>query len=252
MTNLNTFLIFVGIPSMNNLAMTELTTTPDARPALSRVERNKCDKRNRILRAARELFRRQGFHQTTVSEIAELADVGKGTLFLYARSKEDLLVQCFQEDVGRSIERAFATAPEAPFVEQVMHVFGVMIEQNRRDIELARVFVKEMAFVTGDRQGIREVMSGFYKSMETLIEQAQARGEITGEVTASVLARNLFALYFSRLLNWLGWGAAPPETSHPSLRQMIETQLLGLRKTPTTMPRRRGRTPQTQKQRSVP
>jgi AcrR family transcriptional regulator len=229
---------------MNNLTVTEVTTTPEAQPVLSRAERNKCDKRNRILRAARELFRRQGFHQTTASEIAELADVGKGTLFLYARSKEDLLVQCFQEDVGHAIERAFATVPEAPFLDQVMHVFGVMIEQNRRDTEFARVFVKEMAFVTGDRQRIHEVMAGFYKSMGTLIELAQQRGEITGEVSASVLARNLFALYFLRLLNWLGWGAAPPETSYPSLRQMVETQLFGLRTAVKTAPSRRRKTRQ--------
>ncbi|MEW6300663.1 MAG: TetR/AcrR family transcriptional regulator [Thermodesulfobacteriota bacterium] len=236
---------------MNTLAETEVAPAPTARPALGRVERNKRDKRNRILRAARELFRRKGFHQTTTSEIAELADVGKGTLFLYAHSKEDLLVQCFQEDVGRSIERAFATVPQAPFLDQVMHVFGVMIEQNRRDMELARVFVKEMAFVTGDRQGINEVVGGFFKQMTALIERAQQRGEITGEVSASVLARNLFALYFSRLLNWLGWGAPSPEASKPSLRQMIETQLLGLRKTTKTRLRRRGRTAPTRKQRTV-
>ncbi len=235
---------------MNNSAETELITVAETRPALSRAERNKCDKRNRILRAARELFRRQGFHQTTVSEIAELADVGKGTLFLYARSKEDLLVQCFQEDVGHAMEHAFATAPETPFLDQVMYVFGVMIEQNRRDMELARVFVKEMAFVTGDRQRIHEVMIGFYESMGTLIERAQQRGEISGEVTASVLARNLFALYFLCLLNWLGWGAAPPETSHPSLRQMVETQLLGLRPASKAAPSRH-RKPQRTKRRST-
>lgn len=227
---------------MNNLAATESTTTPETRPALSRAERNKCDKRNRILGAARELFRRKGFHQTTVSEIAELADVGKGTLFLYARSKEDLLVQCFQEDVGHAIEYAFATIPEAPFLDQVMHVFGVMIEQNRHDKELTRVFVKEMAFVTGDRKRIDEVMGGFFEQMTALIKRAQARGEITDEVSTLVLARNLFALYFLRLLKWLGGGAAPPETSYPSLHQMVETQLLGLHTAIKAAPSRRRKT----------
>jgi len=135
-------------------------------------------------------------------------------------------------------------------LDQVLHVFGVMIEQNRRDVELARVFVKEMAFVSGDRQGVNEVMTGFYKRMTTLIERAQEHGEITHEVSPVVLAHNLFALCFSRLLVWLGWGAASPEASQPSLRQMIETQLLGLRKTTKAIPLRRGRTPQTQKQRA--
>lgn len=122
-----------------------------------------------------------------------------------------------------------------------------MIEQNRSDVELARVFVKETAFVPGDRQGINEVMTGFYQRMAALIERAQARGEVTGEVTASVLARNLFALYFLRLVIWLGWKAASPEASKPSLRQMVETQLFGLRSVPKAAPSRREKTRQTQK-----
>jgi len=95
-------------------------------------------------------------------------------------------------------------------VDQVLHVFGVMIEQNRSDVKLAR-------------------------------------GEVTGEVTASVLARNLFALYFLRLVIWLGWKAAAPEASKPSLRQMVETRLFGLRSVPKAAPSRRGKTRQTQK-----
>jgi hypothetical protein len=122
-----------------------------------------------------------------------------------------------------------------------------MIEQNRRDVELARVFVKETAFVTGDRQGITNVMTGFYQWMTALIESALARGEVTGEVTASVLARNLFALYLLRLVVWLGWGAAPPEAGNPSLRQMVETQIFGLCNATKAAPCRRGKTRQTQK-----
>jgi tetracycline repressor-like protein len=69
------------MPIFRRNPFTEVVTPPNVRPVLGRAERNKCDKRNRILRATRELFRRKGFHQTAVSEIAELADVGKGTTF---------------------------------------------------------------------------------------------------------------------------------------------------------------------------
>ena len=74
---------------------------------VGRAERNKRDKRARLIAAARELFRTKGFEQTTTSEIAERADVGKGTLFFHARSKDELLVMVFQEDMGRTINRAF-------------------------------------------------------------------------------------------------------------------------------------------------
>src|SRR5712691_3389600 len=78
---------------------------------IGRAARSKLDKYERIKRAARELFRRKGFHETTTSEIATLADVAKGTVFFHAGTKESLLVMFFQEDVGRSIDHAFATVP---------------------------------------------------------------------------------------------------------------------------------------------
>jgi TetR/AcrR family transcriptional regulator, cholesterol catabolism regulator len=195
---------------------------------IGRAERNKRDKRERLIRAARELFKTKGFQSTTTSEIAELADVAKGTLFFHAKSKESLLVMMFQEEVGDAINRAFAKVPDAPFIEQLMHVFEVMLRQNQRDVDLARVFVKELAFVRGERHGIDLVMAGFFDKLGSLIERAKDRGEVAVDVDAALLGHNLFALYFVFLMLWLGSGAAAPEAPMPSLRAMIELQLQGV------------------------
>jgi AcrR family transcriptional regulator len=58
-----------------------------------------------MIRAARQLFQSKGLHATTTSEIAELADVAKGTLFFHATSKDALLVTIFQKDVARPYVR---------------------------------------------------------------------------------------------------------------------------------------------------
>ncbi|HKN02081.1 MAG TPA: helix-turn-helix domain-containing protein [Candidatus Binataceae bacterium] len=210
---------------------------------IGRAERNKRDKHERIIAAARELFRTRGFDQTTTSEIAELADVGKGTLFFHAGSKDELLVMVFQEDMGRTIERAFATVPNAPFLDQAMHVFNVMLKQDRRDLELTRIFVKELAFVKGDHHGIDAVTEMFFGRMSVLIEQAQRRGEIKPSVDPALLAYNLFALHFSFLVVWVGSGLREPDPAKPSLRQMLELQLAGLLESPAALPRRKTRQP---------
>jgi TetR/AcrR family transcriptional regulator, cholesterol catabolism regulator len=199
---------------------------------VGRAERNKRDKRARLIAAARELFRTKGFEQTTTSEIAERADVGKGTLFFHARSKDELLVMVFQEDMGRTINRAFATVPKAPLLDQAMHVFNAMLKQNQRELDLARIFVKELAFVKGDHHGIDVVMEAFFSRMSVLIERAQGRGEIRASVDPALLAYNLFALHFSSLVVWLGTGLRAPDPSKPSMRQMLELQLLGLLESP--------------------
>jgi len=197
---------------------------------LGRAERNKRDKRERLIRAARELFRTKGFEATTTSEIAELADVAKGTLFFHAKSKEELLVMMFQEEIGRTIDRAFATVKGETFFDQAMYVFGSMQEHNRRDIELARIFVKELPFVKDKRQDVDEIPEKFFDKMSLLIEAAKERGEIVQDVDSRLLAYNLFALSYVFTLLWLGSGQRSPERRSPSLEEILSLELKGITK----------------------
>src|SRR5260370_42018218 len=88
-----------------------------------RIERSKRDKLERIKRAARKLFGRKGFEATTTREIAAAADIGAGTLFLYAGSKEDLLVLLFREEIGSGGHEALARMPSRPLRGQAPHRF---------------------------------------------------------------------------------------------------------------------------------
>ena len=194
---------------------------------IGRAERNKRDKRERLIRAARELFRTKGFEATTTGEIAEAAAVSKGTLFFHAKSKEALLVMMFQEEVGEAIDRAFEKVPDSPFIDQLVHIFDIMLHQNLRDLELARIFVKELAFVRGERHGIDVVMDKLFRKLDVLIERATDRGELARDIDAALLGHNLFALYFVFLMLWLGSGAHAPQQRHPTLRAMLELQLSG-------------------------
>src|SRR3954451_7430041 len=76
-------------------------------PARSREDREAAkkrrggDKRERILRAAVKVFARNGFHATRVSEVAKAAGVADGTIYLYFKSKEELLVSLFDDRVSK-------------------------------------------------------------------------------------------------------------------------------------------------------
>src|SRR3954451_14678674 len=105
----------------------------------SRTERKKREKLTRILGTARQLFERKGFDATTMREIAAKADIGHGTLFLYARSKEELLVAMFRDEVGRAVDEAIATVPaRRPVVDQLLHILGALITHHERNVALAR------------------------------------------------------------------------------------------------------------------
>lgn len=194
-----------------------------------RIERSKRDKLERIKRAARKLFRRKGFEATTTREIAAAADIGAGTLFLYAGTKEDLLVMLFREDMDRVVSDAFATMPSRPLLDQLLHLFGSMIALHERDRDLARMFVKELPFVEDRRHGIAEMMATIYGGISNLIDQAKLRGELRDDVPATPLAYSLFALYYFQLQRWLG---GDPVTGHQRDERLgiaLKLQLDGLR-----------------------
>src|SRR5579863_8077672 len=80
---------------------------PTPRPG--RRERHRVEMRDRIYRAALRLFAERGFLETTVEDITEAADVGKGTFFNYFPTKEHVL-GCYGQERIHEIERSLEKA----------------------------------------------------------------------------------------------------------------------------------------------
>ena len=75
------------------------------------------DKRRRILEAAVGVFARKGYFAARVSDIAKRAGVADGTIYLYFRNKEDILVRLFDEVMSEHVEEAreaVRALPSAP------------------------------------------------------------------------------------------------------------------------------------------
>lgn len=114
---------------------------------VSRRERNKQDKLRRITRAAQELFAEHGVGDVTTQQVAERADVGVGTLFLYARTKGELLLlahnSSYEDALARGAERAAAAVD---VLTAVMAVVEEVVACNRQQPENGRAYLREMVF----------------------------------------------------------------------------------------------------------
>ena len=130
-------------------------------------ETNKQDKRERLSRAARELFSEQGFDDTTMRQIAERAGIGVGTIFLYAPDKQGLLFLLFSDAVLDVQRQAFASLPTqisvaavrpsdgspassdaaSLLLEQLVHIFSSFYRYYEADRRLSRLFIKELLFL---------------------------------------------------------------------------------------------------------
>src|SRR4030043_1596087 len=64
------------------------------------------DKHERILKAALKVFAEKGFYNTRISEIAKEANVADGTIYLYFKKKDDILISLFEEEFGQIVENA--------------------------------------------------------------------------------------------------------------------------------------------------
>jgi AcrR family transcriptional regulator len=171
-----------------------------------RRERNKREKRDRIVATAHSLFHEQGYANTTVQQISKGANIAAGTLFLYAKSKEDLLVLVFTNEMMELIENAYREIdPGLPFLDQVSALFKRFIAYHARDVGIARELIREITFLSNrDRAAdLVAITQAILDKLASFIDRAAERRELDARVDREVLASCLFAVYYQQLQTWL-------------------------------------------------
>src|SRR5688572_11175374 len=132
-----------------------VTTTP-----VGRRERNKQEKLERITAAARELFTEHGVDDVTTQQIAEKADIGTGTLFLYAKTKGELLLLVQNSSYADALEEGEAAAESIPdALDAVMAIVRPVVECNRAQIDNGRTYLREIVFGDLDEPHHREALA---------------------------------------------------------------------------------------------
>ena len=195
-----------------------------------RRERQRVRTLAKITRAARTLFARKGFDATTTQEIAAKADIGTGTLFNYAKTKEDLLLLVFREEMDVVVEQAFATIPrKRDLIDQLLHVFDAFVAYHQRDVEIAHALIRQLSSVNAPetRDDIMIFLRGLISRISALIKAAQERGELRSGIPRGILAHNLFSIYYRLLQEWLG-EYITYEQYVARIRPALELQLSGL------------------------
>lgn len=166
--------------------------------------RDPSDKRERILRAAIRVFARKGFYATRVSEIAKAAGVADGTIYLYFKNKDDVLISLFQERVGRLVEelRREASA-DAPVLERLNRIIAIQLGQleGRRDLaEVVTVNLRQSTKLL--KQYAVPLFTQYMSVVAQLVEEGQAKGELRADVSPDVVARALWGSLDGVLLTW--------------------------------------------------
>jgi len=181
-------------------------------------ERQKTERRRRIEAAARAVFREKGYEAATTREIAARAEVSIGTLFAYAADKRDLLAMVYRDELHVLTETTFATVPpDAPLLDQLMHVLTARYAYWSSDPALARHAVRETfaaiypasAAAPGGEAPPEELLRA---RLTDLIAGGQRAGRVTADDEAELIARVVLDIYLSENRAWL----AEPEPDLPT------------------------------------
>ena len=193
---------------------------------LGRRERNKQQKLDRITAAADELFTEHGVDEVTTQQIADKADIGTGTLFLYARTKGELLLLVQNAHYAEALERGRADAEAAPStLDAVMCIVRPIVECNRVQVDNGRTYLREMVF--GDPA---EPHHGTALSIVTQTEEAiagvLAREKSSGSGDAATTAHIISAIMFLSMAASVN-AALSTEAIAQDIRTQISVLLLG-------------------------
>lgn len=193
----------------------------------NRRERRRAEMRERIIRAALGLFSERGVAATTVEDITNEADVGKGTFFNYFPSKEDILAHLCQLQMGK-IREFVARSLDSPMpMERVMYELALtLVEEFGNSPALAQNILAALFSSESARQRMGSDIVEDREVLARLMAARQHRGEIRHDLSSMELA-----LQFQRALfgTTVLWSLEPSEPLHNCLKQMSSVLWRGIR-----------------------
>jgi TetR/AcrR family fatty acid metabolism transcriptional regulator len=163
------------------------------------------DKRDRILASAMRVFAQKGFFGAKVSDIALDAGVADGTIYLYFRSKDDILISLFEDQMARANEALRGAMSHGPgAVDKLRRFIGAyveMAEQNPHAVEVFTIELRQSAKFMKEYQNPR--FAEFLKLIAQVIADGQKAGELRADVPAPLAARALFGALDELALWWV-------------------------------------------------
>lgn len=163
------------------------------------------NKREAILRAATRVFARNGYFSSKVADIARAADVADGTVYLYFKSKEEILHSIFDQNMAEAIAacRQLIENSRDPR-EKLRRIATLHLQRLGADRDLAVVFQVELR---GSTKFMQEFSAaGFAEYLDLLrkiFEEGQRAGVFRKDLNAKVVSKILFGALDEMATNWI-------------------------------------------------
>jgi TetR/AcrR family fatty acid metabolism transcriptional regulator len=162
------------------------------------------DKRERILVAAERIFARHGFFAARVSEIAREAGVADGTIYLYFKSKDDLLISLFEnrmKQVNEKLRLAIADRPPAEQLRAFIRTYLQLVSEEPTAAEVLTIELRQSSKFMKEYDNPQ--FADFLRMLGGIIADGQARGELDPAIPSHIAARMIFGIVDELALAWV-------------------------------------------------
>ena len=162
-------------------------------PELSRRERKKLETRDRIYSSAMQLFQMQGFEETSIEQITQQADVGKGTFYNYFASKEAVVM----EFSTKGFKNLLNSEREKPY-SGLRDRLNILLQ----DWATFMINNHEMAWVTVRNRDGADYDLGLHYGIQAILNLGQKNGEINRSFDSAFLAESLEGMMLQHFMSW--------------------------------------------------
>ena len=163
------------------------------------------DKRELILKAATKVFAQNGFFNSQVADVAKVAGVAAGTVYLYFQGKDDLLVSIFERSMREALDEGrTATDGIADPSERLRRIAHMHLGRLGRDRNLAVVFQIELRHSVKFMERFSETfLQDYFKLIRQAIADGQQGGAFRKDISATTATKIFFGALDEMATNWV-------------------------------------------------
>jgi len=174
-------------------------------PGEGRMERKKKETRQKIIEVAMDLFQRQGFNNTTMEQIAEVADIARKTLYNHFPVKEaivDEYVNGISEGLAKTTFDNLRNLPDTR--TRLLAALDKAYEWVEINPEITGICLGYRLKNIYQGSGYSDGETGTQRTMAEIIRYGQKAGEIRRDISIKILVMQLDILRGAVVLDWLG------------------------------------------------
>ncbi|MBI2083406.1 MAG: TetR/AcrR family transcriptional regulator [Deltaproteobacteria bacterium] len=159
----------------------------------------------RIIEAATKVFAKKGFYNATIADVAKTAEVAEGTIYLYFKNKDDLLISIFEHSIDLFIQAVNKKLKEITDpkekLRQFIWVHLKLVEENPNLAQVLQIELRQSSKFMEEYRGGK--FAEYLHVVEGILMEGQEKGVFRKDLNTHLLRRTLFGAVDEMALDWL-------------------------------------------------